>query len=124
MLLISGSMDCVVTVPETLAPVCVSVQVTIVVAIGVLLFTFVSFESTPVPIHVTCGGAVDPLDGEADDPSPPPHEITNAARAVAMMIGRAGFMRTFCRTTKDYRSVGQTTVMALARKPWSVPGFR
>lgn len=99
------SVDCVATVPEMLVPVCVSVQVTIVAAIGPLFEGFVPFESTPVPFHVPAkltggegsggdplgGGAVDSLDGDAVDPSPPPHEITNAVRAVAMMIGRTGF---------------------------------
>jgi len=50
---LGASVDCVVTVPETLASVCLNVQVTIVVPIGVPLLTPVfSFESTPVPTHV------------------------------------------------------------------------
>jgi hypothetical protein len=83
--------DSVVTVPETLAPVCVNFQVTIVVpsTIVVPLSPVFSFESTPVPLHMTSGGA------SSDDPLPPPHETPNAARAAAMMIGKADFIRTF-----------------------------
>jgi hypothetical protein len=94
---ISGSTDSVVTVPETLAPVCVNSKVTIVVPTPILGF---EFESTPVPLQVPArsaggdGSTGDPLDGDATSggPLPAPQEVPSTARAVTTRIGRTDFI--------------------------------
>lgn len=109
------SVDSVVTVPETLASVCVNVQVTIVVpgAIVVPLSPVLSFESTPVPLHLAGGG-----------PSPAPHEIPSTARAVTMMIGRADFTKDSRSTTEDYRGSQKERVHRSGITPGTSGGRR
>ena len=98
---VAGSVDCVVTVPETFAPVCVSFQVTIVVIIGMVLAVFDSFESTPVPVRITFASGSGTGCGCCPGlcwtccsgmPEPAPQAAASAAKAVAVMIVRTGLM--------------------------------
>jgi hypothetical protein len=98
-----GSTACVATVPETVFPVWVSPQVTVVTP----------FESTPVPFHVPVRFAgADAAGGVADGATAavgetPPHETVSAARTVAATcsLRSAAAVFTNLRVTRRTREV-------------------
>jgi hypothetical protein len=87
-----ASVDWVVTVPETVGPLCIIVKLTTVVPIPPEE-PVLGFESTPVPSKVG-GGPDGPLLAEFGPgmPVPAPQETVSAASAAAEKTIGTGFM--------------------------------
>jgi hypothetical protein len=83
--------DWVVTVPDTVAPLCIMVKLTTVVPVPVPAAPVFGFESTPVPTKAG-GGWLVFLEFGSDMPVPPPQEAPAAARTLANAKVRTGFM--------------------------------
>ena len=89
-----GSTACVVTVPETAAPVSVSDQVTVVAPC----------ESTPVPFHVPAK-PIGCDEGEVGVAGEPAHEIASTMMAMTETTRRANFttiLLTSGHASRDY----------------------
>jgi hypothetical protein len=85
-----ASVDWVVTVPVTIAPLCIIVKVTTVVPVPVPEEPVFGFLSTPVPSNVG-GGPDAPLLVEFGAGIPPPQDASAASAATVMIFG-TGFM--------------------------------
>jgi hypothetical protein len=85
--------DWVVTVPVTLVPDWVTLQLTIVVPIPLPAAPVFGFESTPVPLKVGGGPGSGLVELASGMPVPAPQAVKSAANAAAIVIVRTGLMR-------------------------------